>query len=282
MNPFPTTWLFCPANRPERYAKAFASGAPGVVIDLEDAVPLADKSSARQSLLAWLASESPGPATGAGRLAIRINRPETDAGLDDIQALRQAAGLGRVNLVVLPKVGSPDEVRLAAAPLRRAAPGLAIMALVESIEGLRRVDAIAAAKAGPVALGFGAADLAAELGIAGDWEALLFARSQVLLAGAQHGLPVLDVPWLHINDAAGLREDCARASRLGFHGKFAIHPAQVPDILAAFRPDAAQLATARRRVQAYDAAAGAACVADGAMVDEPVYLAAKRVLARAS
>jgi citrate lyase beta subunit len=278
---FPTTWLFCPANRPDRYAKAIASGAPGVVIDLEDAVPMAEKDQARASLLQWLNTEAAAlPADGV-RLAVRINRPESDAGLDDLQALRRASGLARVHLVLLPKVASADEVRLAGTHLRRAAPGMTLMALIESLEGLHSVDSIAAASPGLVALGFGAADFAAELGITPDWEALLHARSQVLLAGARNGLAVLDVPWLQVNDAEGLRHDCARALRIGFHGKFAIHPGQVADIVAGFRPQTAQIEQARRRVEAYLQAAGAVCLVDATMVDEPIYLAARRLLARA-
>ena len=281
MNTLPTTWLFCPANRPDRYAKAFASGAPGVVIDLEDAVQAADKDSARASLLAWLGSDAAGSASQTARLAIRINRPESDAGLNDLQALRQATGLEHVHLVLMPKVSSPEEVQLVAAHLLRAAPALRLMALIESIQGVRRVAEIAGAHPGLVSLGFGAADLAAELGIEPDWEALLYARSQVLMAGAENGIPVLDVPWLQISDAEGLVRDCERALRMGFHGKFAIHPSQVSAIVTGFRPQPAELERARRRVQAYTDAGGAACAVDGTMVDEPVYLAAKRVLARA-
>ncbi|MBC7609843.1 MAG: CoA ester lyase [Polaromonas sp.] len=281
MNTFPTTWLFCPANRPERYAKAFASGAPGVVIDLEDAVPTTDKDSARTSLLQWLGSDIAAQASSATRLAIRINRPESDAGLNDLQAMRRAPGLAHAHLLLLPKVASPEEVQLVAAHLLRAAPQLRLMALIESIQGVRRVAQIAAAHSSLAALGFGAADLAAELGIASDWEALLYARSQVLLAAAGKGLPVLDVPWLQIDDTAGLVQDCARALRLGFHGKFAIHPKQVAGIVAGFRPQPAQLERAQRYVQAYTDAGGAACAVDGTMVDEPVYLAALRLLARA-
>ena len=282
MNTFPSTLLFCPANRPERYAKAFASGAPGVVIDLEDAVPQAEKDGARAHLLQWLAGSAAAQAAGQARLAVRINHPASDAGLDDLQALRRAAGLAHVHLVMLPKVACAQEVRLASLHLRRAVPHMALMALIESIEGLSHAEEIAAAGAGLAGLGFGAADLAAELGIAPDWEALLHARSRVLLAGARCGLPVLDVPWLHTGDAEGLRQDCERALRLGFHGKFAIHPNQVAAIAAGFRPPPAQIEQARRRVDAYAQAAGAVCLVDGTMVDEPVYLAARRLLARAA
>lgn len=281
MNTFPTTWLFCPANRPDRYAKAFVSGAPGVVIDLEDAVPHTEKDTARASLLQWLASDAAVQLAQTALLAIRVNRPESDAGLDDLQALRRAPSLARAHLLILPKVASPEEVMLVATHIGRAAPQVRLMALIESIQGLRCVGQIAAAHDSLIALGFGAADLATELGIEPDWEALLYARSQVLLAGAQNGLAVLDVPWLKVNDSEGLRQDCARALRLGFHGKLAIHPGQVADIVASFRPQAAQLEQARRRVQAYAEAAGAVCVVDNVMVDQPIFLAARRLLARA-
>lgn len=281
MNTFPTTWLFCPANRPDRYAKAFASGAPGVVIDLEDAVPLAEKETARSSLLQWLASDVGYQLAQTASLAIRINRPESDAGLDDLQALRRSPSLVHAHLLILPKVASPGEVMLVAAHIGRAAPQVKLMALIESIQGLQCVGQIAAAHSSLIALGFGAADLAAELGIESDWEALLHARAQVLLAGAQKGLAVVDVPWLTVNDSEGLRQDCVRALRLGFHGKFAIHPGQVTDILTSFRPPPAQLEQARRRVQAYTDAASAVCVVDGTMVDHPIFLAARRLLARA-
>lgn len=269
------TYLFCPGNRPERFAKAASAGAP-VILDLEDAVPPPEKDSARAAVLERLSQPDEG-ATPGPHMALRINDVYSEWGLRDVHALAHMPAVRTHATVVLPKAGHAKELRWLYAHLRRSHPGWHIVALIETLEGLRNAREIAACP-GVAALGFGAADLASQLGVDNAWEPLLFARAQVLAAAAEQGIPALDVPALDIHDEVGLRLQCERAKVLGFRGKFAIHPRQVRPILEAFRPSAQALARARAVCAAFEAASGQACQLDGQMIDLPLYAAAKNLL----
>lgn len=303
----PATFLFCPGNRPDRYDKALRSGAPGIIIDLEDAVPDADKTSARRDAFAWLAgraalrdsgaaskassanntSDVPGSdPVGSNRLtrpvvALRISSPMTPAGLEDLYAFVHAEPMPALHAIVLPKVADATEVRLSASQLLRAAPALRLIPLIETPQGVQSVAEIARAHPAVAAIGFGAADYCVEAGIAFAWEALLHVRSRLAFDCAGTDVPLLDVPFLDLADDAGLRDECARVKALGFAGKLAIHPSQVAPILQSFAPSPAEAAWADRVVAGFEAAGRRACTVDGKMVDEPVYLNALRITRRA-
>jgi len=277
----PSTFLFCPGNRPDRYDKALRSGAPGIILDLEDAVPPDDKATARRAVLDWLgalpAGRSERPAIG-----LRVSAPESASGLEDLHALAGSGPLPALDWIVLPKAEDASEARGVHAHAARCNPAMRMMALVESVQGVRRAAEIA--RAGPfmAALAFGAADFSAETGADNTWEALAYARGRLLFEVAGSGVPVLDVPHIAIDDDAGLRTDCERARAMGFHGKLAIHPRQCPIIVEAFLPDARRLEWARNAVAAYEAAGRRACAVGATMVDEPVYRSACRILRRAA
>jgi (S)-citramalyl-CoA lyase len=131
------------------------------------------------------------------------------------------------------------------------------------------------------ALVFGGMDLAAELGARLEWPPLLYARSRIVHAAALIGMGVIDVPWPTLADVDGHQEETRRAARLGFTGKLAIHPAQVPLIHEALAPDPEELAAARRVVEAAARSVEGVIVVDGKMVDRPVVLGARRILGRA-
>lgn len=256
--------LFTPGNRPERFAKAMQSGADGVVLDLEDAVPPDEKDRARKAVLEFVDLVG-------GAVAVRINALSTREGLKDLLALAEREV--RPELVLLPKAEEPSEIALIAAHL----PG-SLMALIESAKGLQNADAIAQAHPKLVALGFGGADLAANLGSEFAFEPLLWGRSRVVQAAALANLAALDVPFLNLGDAEGLESECRRVKALGYTGKFAIHPKQVATIMGAFRPDLQAVAKARRMVEAFEAARGGVVSVDGKMVDLPLYRSAQRIL----
>ena len=157
----------------------------------------------------------------------------------------------------------------------------ALLPLVETPAGLVNVHEIAACTRGTGALLFGGMDLAAELGADFAWEALLYARSRLVLAAAAAGVDALDVPYPTLDDKQGLEDEARRASRLGFAGKMAIHPAQVPILNRAFTPLADEAARAQRIVDAAAVAEEGVFVVDGQMVDRPIVEAARRTLARA-
>lgn len=277
MHTRPATLLFCPAHRPDRFEKALNSGAPGIVIDLEDGVGADAKHRARDAAFAWLATDT--ARTASGLICLRVNDPSSQAGLEDMHRLSHATTLPDRGWLVLPKVEDAALLRWAAAHLLRRAAGWRLCALIETPAGLRRTHDIARAHPGLAALGFGGADLRAELGAEDTWEALLYARSSFVVDAAGTGLALLDVPHIAIGDEAGLRDQARRARALGFHGKLAIHPQQVGPILDCFGPNAAEKEAARRIVAAYEACSGNACQVDGRLVDEPIYQQAQALLA---
>lgn len=267
--------LFTPATHPEYIGKAAASGADGMVIDLEDGVALEAKDTARANLLALL--NKPRPANDKFVWSVRLNHIRTQPGLADLLAL---AGQGdRFDAVMMPKVESPHEVEIAATHLGFSSPR--IIALIESGRGLEQAAAIAAHPQ-VAAIAFGGADLAADLHAELAWEPMLWPRSRIVQAAAASGIPAFDVPFLNIHDAEGLRKEALAAKRLGYGCKLAIHPGQVATIKSVFAPSPEELAHARRIVDAYAAAKGAACQVDGKMVDVPVWKAALRTVGLAA
>ncbi|MEY4270728.1 MAG: hypothetical protein RLZZ58_1944 [Pseudomonadota bacterium] len=259
--------LFVPGARPERFAKAAASGADAICIDLEDAVAAEDKDSARDAALHALATLDP------ARTAIRINGLRTAAGLRDLLALRDAAI--RPAHLFIPMVESPFEMDQARAILNDAAAGL--VPLVETVAGLSAALAIAA-RPGVTAIMFGGGDFSAELGVDLAWTPLLAARSQMVMAAAAANIAAIDVPFIALDDAAGLADECGAAKALGFAAKAAIHPAQVGAINAAFHADVEQIAAARRAIAAYDAAGGRAIRFEGRMLESPIIKRYQRLL----
>lgn len=267
--------LFTPGSRPERFAKAATSAADGVIVDLEDAVPVTDKERVRGEIVAWFKQHG---RVGAAPFvsALRINNPRTETGKRDLDAVA-AAGLAP-DLLVLPKVESAEEVRYAATRLPQT---VRFLSLIETVLGVRHCATIAAAPH-TVALAFGGFDLSAETGGEPTWDALLWPRTKVVHACAAAGVAALDQPFIDLDDAAGLDAECARVRSLGFTGKLAIHPKQCAQIKAAFRPTAAQVERARRIVTAFEAAGGHVANIDGQMIDVPMYRSAQGVLRRSA
>ena len=251
--------LFVPGSRPDRFAKAAESGADLICIDLEDAVAPDGKDAAREAAIASLQTLDP-----AG-VAIRINGLKTADGLHDLLALRDAATLPR--LVFIPMVESASEVEIAAAVLGDRAPGL--VPLIETVKGLRAGDAIAASP-GVAAMMFGGGDFSAELGTDLAWEPLLAARSAFVMSAAAGRIPAIDVPFILLDDDAGLAEEVLRAKALGFAAKAAIHPKQVEAINRIMRPSEAELAEARDALAAFAEAGGKVIRHNGKMLEAPV------------
>jgi len=266
------SFLFVPGIRPERFAKALASGADAVVLDLEDSVPANAKQAAREAARdAWAELRGAGVA-----LVVRINAPEGAWGADDIEWL---ARLGRPAAVMVPKVESADALDRVTAAL----PGIALLPLIESAAGYATLPEIAAA-AGVSRLVIGHIDFMADTGIqcsAGEPE-LASLRFAVAMATRLNRLaPAVDGVTVAIDDEAKLREDTARALRFGFGAKLCIHPRQVAIVHDVMAPSADDIDWAQRVIAADAAAGGAATQVDGRMVDLPVVLQARRTLARA-
>ncbi len=265
--PLPRSYLFVPGNRPERFAKALAAGADAVIVDLEDAVPTAEKDAARAAVASWLSPARP--------VLVRVNAVDTVHFRADLELCRHAGVAG----VVLPKAERLDDPDLLA--VTDATKPL--LPLIETAQGLWNAPAIART-AGVQRLLFGSIDFQGDLNIRGDdGDQLLFFRSQLVWVSRVAGLgsPV-DGVTTAINDAALVRADTLRARRLGFGGKLCIHPRQLAVVHAGFAPDAEELAWANRVLAAAAEADGAAVAVDGRMVDRPVVQRAEEILAEAA
>lgn len=266
--------LFAPGDRAEVHPKALAAGADVVCLDLEDAVAPDRKAAARALAVPFLAA-GPGP-----ERALRINSLRSAEGMRDLLAVIEARPSGGV--VVLPKVAEPAEVRIAAELLAEAALPLALGVLIESVEGLENAAEILRASPRIAFALLGAADLAAELGTAIAHEPLLYARQRLVHAARLAGVDLFDVPSLAFRDLAEVAAEAAAARALGFTGKAAIHPSNIPPIRAAFTPGPEEVARARAIVAAWEASPTGLVVIDGRLIERPVIRAMQRILAAAA
>ena len=263
--------LFAPANHARRVGKALSLAADAVILDLEDAVAVSEKAAARADAAAACALPR------RGRLFIRVNALSTPWALADLLAVVRPGLDG----IVLPKVEDAGEMATAEW----------LLAAIERDAGLpagvQALPAIAAAARRARRLAFGAADFTADTGLHWTREEAELApyRAQCVLASRAAGLEApVDTVWTALDDAEGFAASVERVRVMGFGGKLCIHPDQIAAANAAFAPSAAQVERARRVAAAFaeaEARGLASISLDGAFVDYPVALAARRVLAQA-
>jgi len=258
-------WLFCPADRPERFAKA-AAAADVVILDLEDGVAEADRAAARKAL-----RETP---LDPERTVVRINTSGSDEQARDLDALADTA----YTTVMLSKTESAAQVT-ALAPRD-------VVALIETPRGAVFTAEIAAAD-GTVAMMWGAEDLVAALGGSssrrpdgGYRDFARQVRSTTLLAASAFGRIALDAVHLDIRDIEGLRAEAADAVAVGFDATVCIHPSQVAIVREAYRPSEENIDWARRVLVAAKGERGVFAF-EGQMVDSPVLKHAAMMLRRA-
>jgi citrate lyase subunit beta / citryl-CoA lyase len=277
--------LFTPGNRSDLIEKAIRSGTDAVIVDLEDAVPLDSKVSARDALADLPESDVP--------LYVRVNGAETEFLWGDVVA----AGQGGIAGIVVPKAEDADLLRRVSGALtaleltdRREPGGIEIVPLIESAKGVRDADALLASDDRVTSVLFGSGeqgDLVADLGCewTPDGTGLLYSRSRVLLAARAAGIAQpMDAVFMDFRNNDALRIECELAKRVGYVGKVAIHPGQIPVIHDVFTPTADEVAYQRKIVEAFEAAvaSGSASISvDGRMVDYAVARVARGVLDRA-
>ena len=255
--------LFLPASNARAMEKARGLACDMVILDIEDAVPDAQKGEARRA--AQDAARYPGKL-----LAIRINMAGTPWHGEDMVAVKHSAA----DYVVLPKVETPRQVQDIHGVTEKP-----VIAMIESAAGVLAAPAIAAS-AGCCALFMGTNDLRRDLGIpaAAGRRGLGLALQSVVLAARAHGRAVFDGVHNRLDDAEGFAAECREGHALGFDGKTLIHPDQIAAANIAFGPDAAALAEARRLVEA---ATGGAERHEGAMIEQMHVDAARDLIARA-
>jgi citrate lyase beta subunit len=271
----PRSMLFVSGEKTDRFAKAMASGADLVCIDLEDAVHPDRKAEARVQVLHWL-RDNPG-APGGPRRALRTNGLRTLEGLRDLLALAES-GLA-LDVLLLPKVEAAADLQTVHAWMPPQVASL--VALLETPGAIEDARAIGLAGGRLGALMLGGADLTAELGARLDWDGVYGARSRLVNAARAAGVQAWDVPYLDYADSAGLEAETRRVIGLGFDCKTAIHPQQLAPIHAAFRPGDAELQWAQALLAALPPGGGSgAFLFQGRMVDAPVIRRAQRIAER--
>jgi citrate lyase beta subunit len=272
--------MFVPGTRPDRFEKAMTAGADAVVLDLEDAVEPSRKTEARGHVAEFLSRP---PVSDAIRV-VRFNAVNTAAGEADLEFFGPSPSFDGLLLPKVETVGLVDLVNRIF--VEHAGKRVPLLLQLETPRGLLRAADIAAADAPIAAVVFGAEDFTAQLGVPRtiEGEELLLARSQVVLAAAAAETDAIDTVFIDVNDVQTLRRDCERARALGFRGKIAIHPKQVPVINEVFTPGGAEVGRARRIIETYEAAAASGVgvtTLQGQMVELPIVDRARRLVALA-
>ncbi|MER5471584.1 CoA ester lyase [Streptomyces sp. NPDC002935] len=269
----PLTWLYVPGDRPEVVAKALASGADVVLVDLEDAVAPHRKEYARAATADLLAEPPPVP------VHVRVNAldgPFADADLKTLSSLPGLSGLR------LPKVTSrSDVVRVAESATPAEGGTIPLYALLETALGVEQAFAIASSHHALRGIALGETDLRADLGVR-DEAGLDWSRARLIVAARAAGLPPpVQSVYPDIRDVEGLASSCAHGRALGFLGRAAIHPRQLPIIERAYLPTPAEVDSAEAVIRAAAADPGAQALPDGRFIDAAVVTGARRTLALA-
>lgn len=294
-------YLAVPAHRARLVAKAAASSADAVFMDLEDAVPPAEKGVALEEAVRSLSSLD----WGHKRVAVRLNAVDSPFITDEIRTL---AALRRLDAVIVPKAERTGDIIAIADQLRAAAPDraapVALELLIETALGLVNVDALAAADPGVAALHLGVGDLAASLGArtsdigispdgyrhvgsaqsgyaSAPLDLFAYPMMRVLVAARAFGLRAIDGPCGAFRDARLTEASAQKAAAMGFDGKQVIHPDQIEPTLRAFTPSDEELAQARRVVEAMESAEAqgqGAVTLDGKMIDYANVRMARRII----
>ena len=268
------SFIFTPGLRPDMFPKALKSGADMVCVELEDGIAPKDKAEARTKALALFAQ--PQADDGVERI-LRINSMRERFGIEDVQAILASATPPPA--IMMPKVRTPDEVVMLDQLLSEAGHATRLHVIIETNEGLEAAFAIAKCSSRIEGLFFGGVDMAAELRCVNAFETMIYARSRVVHAAAAAGLDAVDVPFLDLDDPAGMRIEAEKVRDLGFSGKGSVHPKQIAALNEVFTPSEEKIARARRVIAEFEAADTGLVVIDGKLIEKPVLRDMYRIVA---
>lgn len=268
------SFIFTPGLKPEMFPKALASGADIVCVELEDGIAPKDKAEAREKALALF--EQSQAKDGVERI-VRINCLRDSFGLADVQAVLTTSTPPPA--LMLPKVRTPDEVQWLDGLLTERGHDTRLHVIIETNAGLEAAYDIAHSSPRIDAMFFGGVDMAAELRCRNAWEPLLYARSRVVHAAASAELDVIDVPYLDLEDPAGMEREAILARDLGFSGKGSIHPKQIAALNSVFTPGGETIEKARRMIRIFEEADTGLVVIDGKLIEKPVLREMRRIVA---
>jgi citrate lyase subunit beta/citryl-CoA lyase len=279
------SFLFAPGNRPRMVQKVMSFGADATILDLEDAVPIAEKAATRGAVKAALLDY---PQDRSCKTYVRVNSLDTGLTADDVRGVVCPALDG----IILPKVEAAEElcegdalVGQVERELGLAQGHLDLIPIIETAKGFLNAQAIASAGTRARRLAFGAGDFTFDLGVNwfGDCPAIMLPRMLLPIISRAAGLePPFDTVYQNIHDLEGLRRETETGKALGFQGKMCIYPAQVSVVNEVFSPTEAEIAYAHKVIEAFrvaEAQGHASCTVDGKMIDYPLAERAKRVLA---
>ena len=267
------SFLFTPGTSPHMFPKAIRAQPDIVCVDLEDAIAPQDKTTARAQTIPLFANR---PDNVSSELMIRINSMRSPDGLADVLAILAADG--QPDSLMMPKVKTPDEVKMLDDILTEAGVPIRLQVIIETNEGLEAAHEIARSSNRMDAVLFGGVDMSAELRVGSSWNALLYARQRLVHAAATAGIDVLDVPHLDLNDFEGLEREAMIAKEIGMTGKGLIHPKQLATIMKVFTPSAETIDRAQRVVAAFESASTGLVVIDGKLIEKPVLRNMQRIL----
>lgn len=262
--------LFVPGARAERFVKAMASGADQVCIDLEDAVGLADKETAREATFDFIESAK----SSSSELGLRINLISSELGVADLKRLVERKI--KPAFVMLPKIESAEEILLADQLLKDTT--IPLIALLESPHAVFEARNMARSTKRLQALMFGGFDYAVAARVKPGNAGWAWARGQIAAAAAEAEIGAMDVPSLETKDVSAIGSATEHVIAMGFTAKAAIHPAQVSVIQTAFLPTQIEVDYSQRVLDALAHSKNAAIAVDGKLVDRPIELAARRVI----
>lgn len=272
----PRSLLFVPSNRPDRFEKASRSGADAVILDLEDSVGVSQKAASRDNLQAGADL-----AVAAGQsVYVRVNPVGTEWHTEDLAAAARINARG----VIVPKCEDIDVVNEID---RGLAEGLELFVIMETAAGVLNAAALCRPTDRIRRVSFGAYDFALDMGVVPEqaYALMTWARIQVAMAAVAGGVQPIDTAFADVRDPDAMRRQTEEAHGMGFTGKFAIHPDQVPIINEVLSPSPEEIDTAQRIVAAFDEAERdgiAAITVDDKLVDYPIAQRAQATLERAA
>lgn len=277
--------IFVPGNRPNMLDRALAFDADVILVDLEDSVPPAEKAGARNLAREWV----PRLGRKGRRVMVRVNSLDTGLTRDELAAVigpgLDGISIGKVESVW--DIREADRIITALEPAAGLAQGrIKLVPWIENARAVMAAQQIAAVSPRVVAIAFGAEDYTNDMGIqrTDTGEEVYFPRAVVPVAARAASVASLDSPFVRFRDPEGLRRDAEMSRRLGYTGKFAIHPDQLEIINEVFSPSAEEVEYARRVVEACrraEAEGRGSVDLDGRMVDVPVLKRAQNLLALA-
>jgi citrate lyase beta subunit len=269
--------IFAPGTRPDMFPKALKTGADIVTVDLEDAVAPALKPEARDKTIAMFADRSATDIPEGVEAVVRINCLRTADGMKDVIAVVDSPNPPPA--LMMTKVCSADEVLILDDALEEAGHATRLHVIIETNDGLNACYDIAQCSDRVDSLLFGGVDISAELRADQTWENLLYARSRVVNAAAGAKLDLIDVPWLDLEQPAGMTEEARRSKSLGFTGKAAIHPKQIAELNTIFSPQPDEVAKAKEIIQAFEESDTGLVVINGKLIERPVVRSMYRIVA---